>query len=227
MKFTRFCLMTGLCALSTGSALADNWCRPSAAPRVNIKTSTDHISYDFTQSEKQLNAADISTVSPYGKDVITDVGGLMKGGIETQQQMSFKTITNYQTNQICIFYDQIDVTLHIRPTILIAKEFPKGTCMHNSIMGHEYKHVSVDREIVNKYANLVGQGLKKELSITPILGPYPAAQQSAALEQVKMRLKTLLKSYTDAMSSERRIRQQAVDNLQEYNRVNDACKGKR
>lgn len=212
-----------LLAFPTIVSAADNWCTPPKSPIINIKTSTDNISYDFSKSEKQLNQFSITTVSPYASNVITDVGGLMKGGIETSQQMSFGTMTNPNTNQMCFWYDRIDVLIHIRPTIFVARDFPKGTCMHNSILEHEHKHVIVDREIVNKYAGLIGQAIRDDVSRYRLFGPYPVPQSQANLQQVKLRMQNILKTYSSQMSSERKARQQQVDSLSEYERVNKSC----
>jgi hypothetical protein len=224
MKLSTFVILTMLFCGFSRPAQADNWCTPNKAPTINIKTSTDQISYDFSRSEKQLNNFDISTVSPYGNNVITDVGGLMKGGIETQQRMSFETMTNQRTQQVCFWHDTIEVMLHIKPTIFIASEFPQGSCMHNSIMGHEQKHIQVDREIVNKYAALIGQAFQNDVSQYRVFGPFPTSNQDAALEQVKTRMQNILRQYTDQMSTERKSRQQQIDNLGEYERVNKSCK---
>ncbi len=208
------------------SSEAASWCQPDKTPNISIKTSTDQISYDFSKSEKQLNGFGVTTINPYGEDVITDVGGLMKGGIITKQKMTFGTMTNGRLGQICFWHDSIDVMIHIKPTIFIATEFPQGTCMHNSIMGHEQKHVVVDREIVNKYAALIGRAMQADVAQFRLFGPFPAAQQEAALATVRNRMQAILKQYTDQMSAERKQRQQAVDNIGEYERVNKSC-GKR
>lgn len=224
MKIFTFAILTLVLGLLTTPLHAENWCVPDTAPSITVRTSTDQITYDFSLSEKQLNGFNISTVSPYASNVITDVGGLMKGGIETQQRMSFGTVTNPNINQVCIWHDKIDVLIHIKPTIYIANEFPEGSCMHNSIMGHEQKHITVDREIVNKYAALIGQALQNDVSQYRVFGPVPASNQEATLSMVKTRLQTILKQYTNLMSQERKARQQQVDNLQEYERVNKSCK---
>jgi len=226
MKIVLYGLISMKMLFFPSFSYADNWCKPNKAPTINVRTSTDNISYDFSLSEKQLNKFNISTVNPYGKDVISDVGGLMKGGIETTQQMKFGTLTNSRTNQTCFWYDTIEITLHIRPTIFVASDFPKGTCMHNSILGHEHKHVIVDREIVNKYAALIGQGIRGEVSRSSVFGPFSANQSQAMLNQIKMNMQTSLKAYTTQMSAERKARQQAVDSLAEYERVNSSCKRK-
>lgn len=224
MKIVLFGLCVMMLVTGSGVALAENWCKPNKPPTINVKTSTDNISYDFSLSEKQLNKFSISTVSPYGDNIITDVGGLMKGGIETTQQMSFGTITNPNINQMCVWHDKIELTLHIRPTIFVANDFPKGTCMHNSILEHEHKHVIVDREIVNKYAALIGQAMQNDVAKYTVFGPFPSSQSQIQINQIKARLQNILKTYTTQMSTERRKRQQAVDSLAEYERVNKSCK---
>lgn len=212
-------LATPAAASSTG-----NWCKADNAPRIEIKTSTDQVSWDFTQSEKQLNRFKIDTVNPYGKEVITDVGGLMQGGIELKESMRFKTLTHNGLNQICYWFDTIVVTLHIKPTIYIATEFPRGSCKHEAIREHELKHIAVDREIVNKYANMLGQAVRDEMMRQTVFGPYNVSQSGQAEAYIRGRLERLLKTYSRLMDDERRTRQQKVDSLSEYERVNRMCR---
>jgi hypothetical protein len=199
------------------------WCVTTTPPSINIHTSTDQISYDFTKSEKDLDKFSVTTVNPYGDSVITDVGGLMHGGIQTQQKMTYGTITNPRTREICYWHNEMDIYIHIKPTIYIANNFPRGSCMHNAILAHEHKHVIVDREIVNKYATLIGNAVKDDITRYRIYGPVPLSQKSVVEEQLKQRMQIILKSYTDRMSTERKARQQQVDNLSEYERVNHLC----
>lgn len=205
-------------------ASAKSWCTPTKTPTINIRASTDQISYDFSLSEKQLNRFNISTVNPYGDNVITDVGGLMKGGIKTQQKMTFGTLTNRQTGQMCMWYDMVDVLIHIQPTIYIASEFPRGTCMHKAIMAHEQKHIQVDREIVNKYAALIGKALKNDIYKQAVFGPVPINQQNQLHQTIKGHMQYILQKYISDMSAERKARQQQIDSLPEYERVNHQCK---
>jgi len=209
---------------SIQAANAAKWCNPTTAPNISVKTSTDQINYDFSLSEKQLNKFNITTINPYGDNVITDVGGLMKGGIQTQEKMSFGTLINRATNEVCIWHDTLEVSIHIKPTIFVANEFPPGSCMHNSIMRHEQKHIAVDREIVNKYAALIGQAYQNDIARYRVFGPFPASNQESALNLIKTRMKSILTQYTNQMSAERKARQQEIDNINEYERVNKSCK---
>lgn len=200
------------------------WCKPSSYAKIQVKTSTDEILWDYSKSEKDLNKFKIDTVNPYGKNVITDVGGLMQGGIMMQEQMRFSTLTSSRVQQICYWYDEIVVTLHIKPTIFIAREFPRGSCKHNAIREHELKHVEVDREIVNKYAGLLGKSVQEIANRKTIYGPYHVAQSKEVEAFLKGQLTAALKRYSSEMDDERKERQQQIDSLAEYERVNKMCK---
>jgi hypothetical protein len=200
------------------------WCKPSGGASIQVKTSTDEILWDYSKSEKDLNKFKIDTINPYGKSVITDVGGLMQGGIMMQEQMRYSTLTRSSVGQICYWYDNVVVTLHIKPTIYIASEFPRGTCKHNAIREHELKHVAVDREIVNKYAALLGSAVQEIVNRKPIYGPYHVAQSKEVEAFLNQQLSVALKRYSQEMDDERKKRQQGIDSLAEYERVNKLCK---
>ena len=200
------------------------WCKPDRGPKIDVKTSTDQVNWDYSKSEKDLNRFKIDTVNPYGNNIITDVGGLMQGGIELAERMSFRNITNNRMGQVCYWFDTVTVTLHIKPTIFIASEFPQGTCKHNAIRDHELKHIQVDREIVNKYAALIGKAVKDELDRQAVYGPYKVAQAKEVEKYMTGRLESVLKYYSAMMSDERKRRQQVVDSLNEYESVNKACR---
>ncbi len=205
-------------------AFAQGWCRSVQSPQIHVKTSTDQVRYDFSRSEKDLNNFSVDTVNPYGKSVITDVGGLMQGGISASQSMRYGTMTNNASREICYWYTNIDVMLHINPTIFIAREFPQGSCKHNAILAHEQQHVMIDREIVNKYAKIIGDALNNEVRKKSVFGPLPLSRQGELEAYLKSNMQNILTVYTQKMNDERKQRQQAFDNLKEYERVNHMCK---
>ncbi len=223
-RIAGFLIFLSMTAVLMPSAFAQGWCRSVQFPQINIKTSTDQVRYDFSKSEKNLNNFSVDTVNPYGKSVITDVGGLMQGGISASQSMRYGTKTDTRTNEICYWYTGIDVSLHINPTIYVANEFPQGTCKHNAILAHEQQHVMIDREIVNKYAKIIGDALNSEVRKQSVFGPLPLAQQGQLEDYLKKNMQNILTIYTQKMNDERKQRQQALDNLKEYERINHMCK---
>ena len=201
-----------------------NWCKLSKPPQVVIKTDTDKINWFFNYSQAQLNNFDVDTINPYGNSIHTDVGGLMKGGINMTQTMRFNTITHKGLNQSCVFYDIVRVDFKIEPNIYIAREYPPGSCKHNAIKGHELKHINIDRLIVNKYAALAGRTIKAEIDKRALYGPVSIAQEDQMAKLMQGRMELILRTLNKQMEDERRTRQQAVDNLQEYERVNNLCR---
>ena len=200
-----------------------NWCAPPKPPTVDVKTDTDRITWVYDRSEKVLDKQHIDTVNPYGNNVITDVGGLMQGGIRMAESMRFGTFTNPNTGQSCMYYDSVSVEFHIFPTIFIASEHAPGTCLHNAIKFHEMKHINVDRDIVNRYAAGVGKSIQAEIQQQGIYGPFPTSNLPATQSQMKARMESILTAYSNGMDNERRVLQQQVDSLQEYERVNHFC----
>lgn len=203
-------------------------CTLKKAPEISIVASDTKVTYDHTKSQAELDNFDTDTVSPYAATVQTHVGGLMSGEVSISQNLRMMQETFPSYNAGCLFVDKITVSIHVSPTIYIARDYPKDGCMYAAIMEHEKKHIAVDREIVNKYTRLVGAAIDTVLKkIGYVHGPYPA--QSLPVEQQKIHtvLQALLKQYSDAMSAERQQRQQAVDTLQEYERVQAQCRGRR
>lgn len=214
-------------AASAQTLVRPSWCQPKNQAKVSIKTDTDRITWVYNKSEKDLNSFNIDTKNPYGKEVITDVGGLMQGGIQMAETMRFSTLTHSGLNQVCMFYDAVEVSFHIFPTIYIASEFPQGSCMHNAIKQHELKHINTDRQIVNRYAQAVGQSIKAEIQRQNVYGPIDISQIKAMQALMKSKMENILLSYSAKMDAERRLLQQQIDSLAEYQRVNKSCIGKR
>ncbi len=208
-------------------ASADIKCTLKKTPEISIVASDTQVNYDHTKSQSQLDNFETHTVSPYAKNVQTHVGGLMSGEVSISQNLRMMQETFPSFNAGCLFVDKISVSIHVAPTVYIAREYPKQGCMYAAIMEHEKKHIAVDREIVNKYTRIVGEAIDKVLKeIGYAHGPYPAQNLPAEQQKIHSVLQILLKQYSDAMSAERQKRQQAVDTLQEYERVQALCRGK-
>lgn len=199
-------------------------CYPKKAPKISVIPSNSLIKYDFTKTKAQLNNVDVDTVSPYGPRHKTSVSGLMSGAIATKSEMSFtQEVYEYQ-GVGCTYIKSMDVTLHIDPTIFIASEFPKGTCMHTAIMQHELKHVREDQLIINKYANTLGRELslvidKFRKKYKPVLiSEIPALQ-----EDIQKIVHDVLREHSQKLNEERQERQQAIDSFEEYESIGKSC----
>lgn len=200
-------------------------CRAQKPPKINVLPSKSHVRYDFSKSKAQLNNVDVDTISPYGPNHKTNVSGLMSGSIQVRHEVAIMHETYQQLGKGCLYIKSVDVKVHIDPTVYIAKEHPKGTCMHNAVLIHERKHVREDQLIVNKYSALLGKALVSVInSQGSSFGPYDVSRLPFVQQNIQKSVTTVVKKYNDQMNEERRERQQAIDNLEEYETIGKGCK---
>ena len=218
-------LMAGMISLSPTPVLAEVKCHAKTAPKIDILPSKSRVRYDFTKTKPELNQVDVDTVSPYGPNHKTYVSGLMSGAIQVQHQVSFIHETYDQLGQGCLYLKSLEVKVHIDPTIFIAKEYPQGSCMHSAILAHERKHVREDQLVVNKYASIIGKAMARVIdSQGPAFGPYELERIPFVQQNIQNSLTKVLKKYKDQMNEERQKRQQAIDNIEEYESIGARCK---
>ena len=217
-------LLAGMLNLTATPVLAEVECRVKTPPRINVLPSKSRVSYDFSKTRAQLNSVDIDTVSPYGPNHKTTVSGLMSGSIQVQNQVSFLYETYDQLGLGCVYLKSIDVKVHIDPTIFIAKELPRGSCLHNAVLAHERKHVREDQLVVNKYANVIGKALESAINHQgAAFGPYDIDRMPVIQKNIQTSLNKIVKKYNQKMNEERQRRQQAIDTLEEYESIGKRC----
>ena len=208
---------------STAEAVIE--CHAKTPPRINVQPVKSRIKYDFTKSKADLNSIDVDTISPYGPQHKTNVSGLMSGAIQLKSNVSFIHETYKFLGRGCVFLKGVDVKIHLDPTIFIAREFPRGTCMHQAILGHEFEHVEIDRVIINKYTNLIGKAVERVIAQEgSTYGPMKERRMVEIQEQVKNSIHKAVLRMNDDLNEERARRQQALDSLEEYESIGNRCK---
>lgn len=209
-------------------AAADIECKLKKAPQIHVVASDTKVEYDHTKSQVALDKMGSDTVSPYGKGVTSHVGGLMAGEVSISQNIRIMTETFPSYNAGCLYIDSMKVEIHIDPKIFIAREFPKTGCMYSAVMEHEKKHIQADRLIVNKYTSIIVKGLDAALKKTGYAyGPYSVRDIPEQQKQIQLYTQSIVHSYSAKMNAERKKMQQDIDSLQEYERVNNLCRGKK
>lgn len=198
-------------------------CPAQQKATVNIKWRADPVRYNFTQSENQLRKMHIDTVNPYGKQVRTDVGGLMSGSIQVKSNFQVSNLGYESLNLVCLWMDQVNIDISMAPTIYIASEHKQGTCRHNAVMEHELKHVATDKQIAAEYTPKIKAALNNALARVGVVGPKPMREQPAYQKKMMDYLGAEVRKVTDQMYEVRKQRQQAVDSLAEYERVSRLC----
>lgn len=199
-------------------------CSRQPPPPIRVIPSLGQIQHDHTLSQSDLTKKEIDTENPYGGRR-THVGGLMSGEIRVEHKVGFVQEVYEQIRQVCVHFDAITVNMEINPTIYIAREYQAGSCRYNAIYEHEEKHVEADRLVVNKYARRIGEALSFAINkYGSTYGPFPAHQVGDAQKRLQAYIDGIVKAEVDAMNAERQAVQQAIDSLEEYERVRRMCR---
>ena len=201
-------------------------CPAHPPTKINVLPRTEKVKYDSSQTLQEIQQYSMDTVDPYGFHGTTVTQGFMKGKIQLEHKIKIGESKNKEYGFSCIWYNDITVKIHIDPTIVIASELYKNQCMRKAILGHELKHVRVDREIVNKYAKVIGKKLLKELKSRGFsAGPMNGYEVKAVSNKMQHVVAQILDLEYKKLELERQELQRAVDNREEYERVDDQCPG--
>lgn len=224
--------MFGLDALTTSTLLVlaassgnpQDLCPAHPPTNINVIPKTENVKYDSEKTLKELQAQDTDTVDPYGFHGTSITQAYMSGTIQPTQkvQLDYGPVKGYRA--ICLWYKDITIELKIDPTIFMAKELYADRCMRKALIEHELKHVKVDREVVNEYARSMGQKLLTELKSRGFTaGPVPEDKAQDVAQKMHHVVNQILELEYQKLEIDRKERQRAVDNLGEYNRVDELC----
>jgi len=191
---------------------------------ISVVWSSDTITYDSSKSQSQLSNMPIDTKSPYSSHVATKVGGLMRGGLEVTTDINISALNSPFYKQSCLWVRDIKINININPTIFIASEYKKGSCMYNAVMQHELKHIQVDRDIANKYQDQLRSMASSVAQKIGIVGPKSTLESKLTHKKIVQYIETHMAMVNDKMYAERRALQQNVDTLEEYERVQAQCR---
>ena len=202
---------------------ADVRCTVPKAPLIQVLPKTANIRYDHSMTTAQLTAMGSNTVNPYASNLDATTGGLRSDSAKISSNIKMGTQT-YPALQVgCIWYDSIEVNIALNPVIYIAKEYQQEPCK-SAITEHEVKHVTVDREVMNKYAAEIGRAIQSSVNQAGALGPFNVQEMHQHQDRLIKHIQSAIDSQQLMLEKEMRTRQAQVDSLEEYERVSKICK---
>ncbi len=209
-------------ALPVEGALAQPACPARPPADVRVIVTTNPVKTDNSKSVAQLQNFKIDTVNPYGENALTEVGGLMSGGLQLKTDVEISWETDNRT--ACFWYKKVDVIMHIDPTIFIASAYPPGTCRYAAILEHENKHVMTDRIVAKYWRPKVEDYVQRQVNKIGVIGPYPASNVQQTRAHMTDFMAKAMEAVSKPVNEDRMRRQQAIDNRGEYDRVNNLCR---
>lgn len=198
-------------------------CNLPDAPQIFVKPSSLPTKYNHRKSIEELSSRQADTISPYPKHAIVQTGGITASQIEVKTSLNFEHQSWRSLGVGCVYFDRIDVTIQLDPTIYVAKDYKKRSCHYGEVLKHEKKHVRVDKEVLNKYARKIGEALRLSINNAPSRGPYPLERLEEIQISMQEYVASVIKTQQSLMEEERFRRQQEVDTFEEYERIRLAC----
>lgn len=205
------------------AAPLENGCKADKPPAIAVKVETADIFYDYSRAAKDLSRMKVDTVSPYAPGSDTVSGGLREDKPEIRTQIGWQMKYSPRKNIGCLSYDKIDITIRLHPKIYIAREFNTGVC-RDAILQHERRHVAVDRQVMNKYADLIGRAVQTTVTGADTWGPFKLEEQERIKKASSLPVENAVNAQIAVMQQEMRRLQAQVDTLEEYKRVSSYCR---
>lgn len=202
---------------------SDVTCTVPKAPTIKVTPQTAEIKYDYSKTSKQLTEQGSNTVNPYAANIDTTTGGLRADTPKIRSNVKVGTLTYPSLKVGCIWYDEIEVGIDLSPVIFIAKEFQKEPCK-SAIVKHELKHVTVDREVMNKFAMEIGKAVQASVNQAGALGPFNLSEMNAQQDRLMAHIQSAISSQQLLLDKEMRQKQAEVDSLEEYQQTGKVCK---
>lgn len=198
-------------------------CPVQKSARVDVRWRSEPVKYDHSLGFDDLGHKGIDSKNPYGKNVPTDVGGLMSGKIKYQSGVEISSI-RYPTSRVtCLWIDKVIVDIVIDPVIQVAREHPQGSCKYVAILEHENKHVAADRQVVVGHLENFRKEAGAAVQKVGVVGPKPDSSAEEYKKKMSDYIEAAIKKAADAMYAERIERQQKIDTKEEYDRVDAQC----
>ncbi len=106
--------------------------------------------------------------------------------------------------------------------IYVAREFPKRSCPYREVLKHEEKHKTVDRELLQEYAEKIKQALA---DVCKKIGTVKSSSSAIVDDEINSALNQAVQKLTRELDEDHTERQKQVDSKEEYQRITDSCDG--
>ncbi|HEY0835696.1 MAG TPA: hypothetical protein VGE72_17470 [Azospirillum sp.] len=206
---------------SRPAAAQSNGCPAFDRPTVQISFQVAPLGRDDTRSVTQLAGLPGRAPGPAGASGGNILGlAHAKYGEQSQLGALFQA---QRDGAVCAALSSVKVTFgFIERVVYVARELPRGSCIHAEVLAHEMKHVATDEALLKEFEPIIRSRLE---TVAARQGTVRARSNQQAVQALRRPLDAALKDLLQDFSRERDRRQAKVDTIQEYQRVSRSCDG--
>ncbi|MGQ9369899.1 hypothetical protein [Azospirillum sp. ST 5-10] len=196
-------------------------CPSFEPPTVTVDLRMAPLSHDFGRSVDQLAALPGRAPGPAGAGR-GHVLGLtqVEFGERSEIAVGFQRLGD---GSFCGALSTVDITFGAQErTVYVARELPRGSCIHDEVLTHEMRHVAVDEALVEEYRPIVKRRLD---SVVGRVGTKRGRSQNQVMSALRRPVEAEMKKILRDFAREREKRQARIDTVDEYERVSQSCDG--
>ncbi|MFZ4762402.1 MAG: hypothetical protein ACOYK8_06280 [Alphaproteobacteria bacterium] len=200
-------------------------CPKMGQPTVDLNIEDSYPRFNYNKSIAELSHSRVDSRAAQAMSQ-GKIGGLTVGNVKLSQVTNFQISSFPEEKESCISISRVLITISLDSTVHVAKDYPKGSCLHQEIYNHELKHVEADRIVVRKFAGQIRQAAEKQVIRTGVIGPFSSMLTDANRQALFTKVDQQVQEAAEQMFTIRDKMQQDIDSPQEYLRISMACHGK-
>ncbi|MDR3438249.1 hypothetical protein [Telmatospirillum sp.] len=144
-------------------------------------------------------------------------GWVLQGLTITNEHLEIRTKTARQVlpdGRACIWLFWVEATVGMpEQHVYVANDYPDFSCEYRSVLAHENKHVSINREVIRSFAEPVRKALQDGVTkINPLIFSNANVQDS----QITGFLYSLMRPVQETMHAELKRQNGAIDTPEAY-----------
>lgn len=170
-----------------------------------------------------LAAHKISTTFARSQNEAFTVGGLHLSQIAPQYVVTFE-LSETGNNQTCIYPVAVRISIEYAPRVMVASEYPPGSCRFKAILDHEMRHVNTDIIAFNEFLPKIRKATEDAVRKLTQMGPMPMSSIEKAKGMLVDAVRATLEQEINEFQKVRFARQQAIDTRQQYLLESGLCK---
>ncbi|WP_051340222.1 hypothetical protein [Azospirillum halopraeferens] len=209
-----------LAAAAPAVAQADG-CPAFERPQVSVSLTNAPLRRDFTRTIQQLARIPGRAPGPAGSG-----SGHILGLAHAVFQQTYDIAVSYGQlgdGAYCGALASVSVTFGTQERVVyVARELPRGSCIHREVLDHEMQHVAVDDALMEEYLAIIR---RRVAAVAAQTGTVRSRSRQQVMTTLRRPIDAEMRTILDEFTRERDRRQAGVDTVDEYERVSRSCGG--
>lgn len=185
-------------------------------PDLNTDLSYDQITQKFRNAHGNLRAGGY-----------VQALGVTEFAMQVQFGLQFVEKLKSFSGQMCLVPQKVEVKLSLDQTIFLGKSSTRSRCQFKTLMDHEMRHVTINRDVVQKnipkFEAAAKEGLA-QFAREQGWGPYDLGQSEVKKRTLDTYMQAAIDRTLKATERELNAKQSQVDTPEEYMRIGRACR---